>query len=500
MIKILNTKQIKEADAFTITKEPVSSIDLMERASRAFVEWFVQRFDQSKKIGIVCGTGNNGGDGLAIARLLSGWGYSVKVWIVRGLVTESSDFKTNFERIRGKLETSEIVSDADQNLFTDRHILIDAIFGSGLSRTPEGIYAQAIRCMNRTSATRIAVDVPSGLFADSPSSGEIVKANHTVTFEFPKLSFFFPQSHEFTGEWHVVEIGLHHSFVKNVVTNYFFLTLKDVRKMIKPRSRFAHKGNFGHALLVSGSLGKIGAAVLAAKAVLRSGVGLLTVHLPRCGYQVIQTSVPEAMASLDPDENIITQIPDVEKYSTIGIGPGLGQHAATTDAFKKLLTNFKKPLVIDADALNILAANTDLLSLIPEGSILTPHPKEFERIVGPWKDDFERLDKQITLAKTLNSVIVLKGAFTSIADPNGAVYFNSTGNPGMATGGTGDVLTGILTGFLAQNYTPIEAAIIGVFIHGTSGDVCRREKTEISLIASDLVEYLPQAFLKIGCK
>lgn len=499
-MRILNTKQIKELDAYTLQQEGIPSVDLMERACKAFVHWFVQRIEPTKKIGVVCGTGNNGGDGLGIARLLEEWGYPVKVWIVRGLVPESPDFKTNLERIKGKVKVTDLIKESDPGLFSDREVLIDAVFGAGLSRPPEGIYAQTILSINETEVIRIAVDIPSGLSADGPSSGAIVKAHYTLSFELPKLAFFLPQSHPFTGEWVLVDIGLNKKFIREASSPYRYTRLQEVRKIIRARSKYDHKGTFGHALIIAGSYGKNGAAILASRAALRAGLGLLTVHIPECGYQIIQTAVPEAMAEVDKDFKVFSEVQDLSQYTTLGIGPGLGQDDRTKNALAKVLEAFKKPLVIDADALNILAANRHLLPLIPPGSILTPHVKEFERLVGPWKDDFERLEKQIQLASSLQSIIVLKGAHTSIATEKGMVYFNSTGNPGMATGGTGDVLTGIITGLLAQQYSPEESAIAGVFLHGLAGDLAITDCGKDSLIASDLIDYLARAFLKVTRK
>jgi NAD(P)H-hydrate epimerase len=429
MVPILNTKQIKELDALTVKKEGILSIDLMERACRAFVDWFVQQTDATQKVAIVCGTGNNGGDGLGIARLLQDWGYPVKVWIVRGVMPESNDFKVNFQRIKDKIDISEINQEPNRELFADRDLIVDAIFGSGLSRPPEGTYAQTIRCINQTEAIRIAVDMPSGLSADGPSSGEIVRAHYTVSFQLPKLAFFLPQSYPFTGEWVTVDIGLNKSFIKNSDSNHYLITQKDVRKILKPRSRFDHKGKYGHALMISGSYGKMGAALLASRAALRSGPGLLTVHIPKCGYSILQTALPEAMTSVDTDEMMFTELSDTDQFTTIGIGPGLGQKPETVKAFAELLNRYKRPMVVDADALNILSAQPSLMAQIPENSILTPHPKEFERLVGKWGEDFERLEKQKNLAKQLKSVIVLKGAYSSIATPDGAVFFNPSGNP-----------------------------------------------------------------------
>lgn len=497
MIKILNTKQLKALDAYTIKSEEIQSIDLMERACREFVSWFVQHFDATKKIGIVCGTGNNGGDGLGIARMLLDWGYPVKVWIIRGAMAESEDFKANLSRIKGQVEVSEIVTESDRGLFSDRNVIIDAIFGSGLSRPAEGIYAQAIRCINETEAIRIAVDLPSGLSADGSSSGDIIKAHYTLTFQLPKAAFFLPQSYAFTGEWIVADIGLNKEFIKEAESSIRQVTQKDIRKIIKPRTRFDHKGKFGHALIIAGSYGKIGAAMLAARAALRSGAGLVTVHVPKCGYTTLQTALPEAMVSIDGNEHIFTEYPSLDKFDTIGIGPGLGQETGTVKAFSEVLKNFKKPMTIDADGLNILAANPELLNHIPENSVLTPHPKEFERLVGKWENDFERLEKQKRLAKELRSIVVLKGAYTSIVSPDGNIYFNSTGNPGMAKGGSGDVLTGILTAMLAQNYTAVCSSLSAVYLHGKAGDLAALDKGVYSILATDLVEFLPQSFKSI---
>ncbi|MEJ7646636.1 MAG: NAD(P)H-hydrate dehydratase [Chryseolinea sp.] len=499
MLKILIAKQIKVLDAYTIERDAISSIDLMERACRAFVNWFVANFDERIRVGIVCGPGNNGGDGLGIARLLKEKSFPVTVWIVKGQGDTTADFEQNLQRAqRTKVKIFEILhDDPETRPFEQTDVLIDAIFGSGLSRPVEGIFKWVIDEMNAATAQRVAVDIPTGLMADQTSTGSVFQANYTVSFQLPKLSFFLPGSYKYVGEWTLVEIGLHKDFISRAETHYHYITLKGCRKILKRRSRFDHKGTYGHALLIAGSLGKMGAAVLSAKASIRSGLGLLTVHVPRCGNVILQTAVPEAMASLDRSEEILTSPPTVDRYSTIGIGPGLGKASDTVKAMKSILQHFRKPMVIDADALNILAENPELLPLLPEGTILTPHPKEFERLVGTWGDDFQRLEKLREMSHKLNCVIVLKGAFTSIAEPGGNVYFNATGNPGMATAGTGDVLTGILTGLLAQQYNSLDAALLGTFLHGLSGDLAAVKKGMNSLIATDIINFLPAAYLKI---
>lgn len=497
MLKILTAPQIKALDAVTIKHEPILSIDLMERACLAFINWFSNKFDTTKSVGIVCGTGNNGGDGLGVARILSDRNYRVKVWIVRGSVSESEDFKTNLKRLYGKIEIYEIITDSDKGLFNGCHILIDAIFGSGLSRPVEGIYAQTISCINNTDSIRIAIDIPSGLMGDSHSETTVVQAHYTVAFQLPKLAFLLPENYKYVGDWLIVNIGLNEEGIAAAETDHFLIEKKDIADIKKKRLKFSHKGSYGKGLIVAGSYGKIGAAVLAAKAAMRSGVGLLTTHVPRCGYTILQTACPESMVSVDDHDTLFTKAPILTGYDSIGIGPGIGTDHDTVNAFASILKESKKPIVIDADGINILSDNKELISLIPSGSILTPHPKEFERLVGTWKDDFERLEKLKQFAVKTKNTIVLKGAFTSIASPKGHVYFNPTGNPGMATGGSGDVLTGILTALLAQHYTPLQAAQLGVYLHGMSGDFAAEEKSMEAMIASDLITFLPQAFFEL---
>lgn len=495
MTKILTIPQIKALDEYTIQHEPISSVDLMERACQAFVTWFTERFNALTKVGIVCGTGNNGGDGLGIARLLKTWGYPVQVWIVKGSMKMSDDFKTNLERLAGNgVVLYDITTEADQGLFIDCDVLIDAILGSGLSRKPEGIYAQVIHCFNQAVAKKIAIDIPSGLMADKNSEEPIARVHYTVSFQLPKLAFFLPQNQQYLGRWTLVDIGLDKKFIRDATTSHYVITQKEVKRRIKPRSKFDHKGTYGHALLVSGSFGKMGAAVLSAKAALRSGLGLLSMHIPKCGYMIMQTSVPEAMVQVDDHENYFTKHNDLSAYNVLGVGPGLGTQEQSANAFVSLLKSFAKPVVIDADGLNILALHANKEEIVPPGSILTPHVKEFKRLVGDWSNDFERLEKQKALARQLNSVVLVKGAHTAIAMPEGTLYFNDTGNPGMATGGTGDVLTGILTGLLAQGYSAKEATLIGVHIHGLAGDLAAADRGMTALIASDLIEYLPSAF------
>lgn len=494
MLKILTSDQIRAWDAYTIRNEPIASIDLMERACRQFVTWFTERFNADKKVGVVCGTGNNGGDGLGIARMLREWGYPVKVWIVRGGTGASEDFTTNLDRLSSLAEIVEVVNAGDPMALDWCDLIIDGIFGSGLSRPPEGVYAYAIEAVNKADATRIAIDIPSGLMADAPSSGSIVRADFTVTFQLPKLAMYLPGNYPYAGEWVAVDIGLKREYLKDAASSIYQLRRKDVRKIRKRRSAFGHKGDYGRAVLVSGSYGKMGATVLSSRAAIRSGLGLLTVHVPACGYTIMQTAVPEAMVSVDSGEYHIQAVPDLADADAVGVGPGLATAADTAMGLRRLLEVQRSPMVLDADALNIMAADPGLLQLLPQWSILTPHPKEFERLAGTWKNDYEKLDLLKGFAKRQNVIVVLKGRYSAIATPGGEIYFNPTGNPGMATGGSGDVLTGIFTALLAQGYSPLEASLLGTYLHGHAGDLAAADKSVEGLIASDLIDYLPQAF------
>ncbi|MCF0051441.1 NAD(P)H-hydrate dehydratase [Dyadobacter sp. LJ53] len=491
-MKILNVDQIRALDAYTIENEPVSSLNLMERAANAFVRWFCNQFVNTRPVAIFCGKGNNGGDGLAIARILSTQSYDVQVFVIEYTGNATTDFEGNLTRLMDHLQPVSIANNDDFPTLARNVICIDALLGSGLSRPVDGLLAKIIHSLNALPNKLVSVDIASGLYADKANQegDQIIEPNFTVSFQLPKLAFMMPQNAKFVGSWHLVDIGLSEYFINEIETPYHYSDKRAAEKLIKPRDKFSHKGTFGHALLMAGSYGKMGAAVLSGKACLRSGVGLLTMHIPACGYDIIQISLPEAMAVTDQDPKHLSEITDLDSYSAIGIGPGVGKALSTVNAVEKLLDNVKARLVIDADALNILSENRHLLKKIPENTVLTPHPKEFQRLAGESKDEFERLQIGIDFAKKHKVIICLKGANTAVILPNGEVHFNSTGNPGMATGGTGDVLTGIVTSLLAQKYEPVQAAILAVYEHGLAGDRAAEQRGQSALIASDLVEHL----------
>lgn len=494
-MKIPDIKTARLADAYTIENEPISSVDLMERAATQVYFWLMRNLKSKEvSIKIFCGMGNNGGDGLVLARLLATQDIYAQVFILHVSENFSHDCEVNYERLKAIPEVPMygIFSKDDFPIIDDNDIVIDALFGSGLNRPLEGVAAELVRHLNDNHAIRIAIDIASGLNGDSigDPSNPIIHADYTLSMQFPKMAFLYPENEQFVGKWEVLDIKIHPDYIENLETLNFYTTADVVRPLLHKRGKHSHKGTYGHALLVAGSTGKTGAALLASEACLRSGVGLLTTHLPKLAMLPLQVYLPEAMISVDKSDDYFSQVPDLQSYNAIGAGPGLGKADETADALKHLIQDAQVPMVLDADALNIVAENKTWLSFLPERTIITPHPKEFERLFGKTENSAQRLELQREMSRKHNIVIVLKGANTAITFPNGTCFFNSTGNPGMATAGSGDVLTGIILSLLAQRYTPEEAAIIGVFMHGRAGDKAAAEKGMEAMIAGDITKQL----------
>lgn len=496
-MKLFSAPQIKAWDEYTIANEPIASIELMERAAQGCTDWLLAHFPGQQTFKIFCGKGNNGGDGLAIARQLYQKGFETAVYILEFGKLGSPDFQQNLQRLNElPIDITFLQSPEHFPALSKEDVLIDALYGSGLNKPLDGLSAALVAHLNNSSATIIAIDVPSGLFMDASSKGnEIIKAHTTLTFQTYKLALLVAENAPYIGNVEILPIGLHPGFAETEPAPFTLVDLKGIKDVLKKRNRFAHKGTYGHALLVGGSWGKTGAVLLAARAALRTGCGLLTVYVPRGSYVIMQTSVPEAMALTDDNENIISNNKaKVEDYKAIGIGPGLGTHDETELVLEQLVLQAKVPLVLDADALNILTKAKRVLRSLPPNTILTPHPKEADRLFGDSSSDFERIQKMQQKATELGCIIVLKGHHTLIALPDGKAFFNSTGNAGMAKGGSGDVLTGIITALLAQGYAPHEAAVLGVYLHGLAGDLAVQDISMESLLPTDLVEKLPQAF------
>ncbi len=481
-MKLLSSQQIHEWDVYTIEHEPVASIDLMERAARRCTDYIIDQQLIHEHIKIFCGKGNNGGDGLAIARQLIEASMQPVIYILEFGAKGTEDFQTNLHRLHQL--TAEIYFIQSKEFFPEinrNDLVIDALFGSGLNRPLQNLSAELVQHINQFDARVVAIDVPSGMFIDKSSKGnDVIKAKYTLTFQSLKLCFLVAENAELFGVVETLDIGLHPVFLETVDTAFQLITKEEIQSYLKPRTPFSHKGNYGHALLVAGNKGKMGAAVLAARACSRTGVGLLTVSVPETGLNIMQTAFPEAMC-ITRDETI-----EWSKYSSIGTGPGLGTQDDTKQLLQLILQNYTQPIVIDADALNIIAADKQLLQSIPAGAVLTPHPKEFERIFGSAENDFKRIELVLQLSLQYSFIIVLKGHYTFIAY-SGKGWFNTTGNPGMATGGSGDVLTGIITSLLAQHYDPLQAALTGVYLHGLAADIAIAQQSLQSLLPSDII-------------
>jgi ADP-dependent NAD(P)H-hydrate dehydratase / NAD(P)H-hydrate epimerase len=500
-MKVFTCSQIRHIDSYTIKHEPIASVDLMERASVGLMSWIAKRYSSNQPFFIFAGPGNNGGDGIALARLLISIGFNVVLFILRS-DNYSTDNLENQNRIlsQGFITPVFINSSNDFPNIPQSAIIVDCLFGSGLTRPLEGIAASLVVFLNSLNAHIIAVDIPSGLFGEdnpTPNPNPCIRATVTLTLQFPKLCFFMPENFQFTGQWHLVDIGLHPQVIADTSSPYNYIDSSIVQKISIKRSRFDHKGVFGHCLLITGSYGMMGASVLAANACLRTGAGLVTVHVPRLGYSIIQQSVPEAMVDVDDNDWIFTNLSSLEKYTAIGIGPGLGTEARTVKGFINLISSVKCPMVIDADGINILAQSPELLNQLPANTILTPHVGEFNRLFGTTGSGNERLSIALEMSAKYNIIIVIKGAYTQVVCPNGNVFFNSTGNPGMATGGSGDVLTGMITSLLGQGLSPINAAIGAVYLHGKAGDIAAESISESSLKASDIIDGIGKAIMSI---
>lgn len=496
-MKIFSTAQVRLLDAKTIESEPISSINLMERAAAALFSWFAANVDADRPVDIFCGPGNNGGDGLALARMLFLTGYPVRVFYLHAK-RYSDDFSINLNRLKElgiplfPLENQIQLPDVPEE-----GIIVDSLFGSGLSRSLDGFAAKLVEHINRFSRFTVAIDIPSGLFGEEnpvPNSNPVVRADVTLSLQFPKLSFFFRENESYVGQWVVLPIGIDRRAIEQTDTPYFFLDADMVRGILKSASCFDHKGTFGHCRIIAGSKGMIGAAVLAARAAVRSGAGLVSLQLPRCGYSVAQQAVPEAMCLTDRHADCISDIVISEGCNAFCLGPGLGVDANTEKALVQFLKTVSEPLLLDADALNLIARDRQRLALIPPKALLTPHPGEFDRLFGLSGSDSERLKRAVYYAGSLGVVIVLKGAYTRVVLPDGRVFFNSTGNPGMATGGSGDTLSGLMVGLLAQGYSPENAALLAVYIHGKAGDIARDSSSREALSATDISLRFGEAF------
>lgn len=498
-MKILNSTDIHQIDNATCERQNISSIELMERAANAVSCEIISRFLPSQRIVVIAGPGNNGGDALAVARMLIEQGYRrVEVFLfnVTGKLSHDCDEECKRLITIDGVDFTEITHTFNPPYLSKNDVVIDGLFGSGLNQPLQGGFVAVARYVNDSGAYVVSIDLPSGLFGEwnaHVNKRDIMHANLTLAFQMPRLSFFFGDNHDVLGEWKLLDIELDHDKIKETPTNYFVVDSRNVAPLLHKRLPFTGKRDYGSALIFAGSTGMIGAATLCARAALKSGVGLVTVHGPRTGMQVVQTSIPEAIYEPDRNEHFISDMRLHHNHRAVAVGPGIGTREETANALQQLFQNATAPLVIDADALNCISQRPSLLGNLPPKTIITPHIGEFDRLFGEHKCEEERLKTAIEMSRQHNLIIVLKGHHTAIVRPTGRVYFNCTGNPGMATAGAGDVLTGIIASFLAQGYNPEYAATIGVYIHGLAGDLAAEEIGEFGLTAGDIAAYAGRA-------
>lgn len=504
-MKIFTSAQIKELDKYTIEHEPISSIDLMERASKAMTYAITEQWSALTPVVVFAGPGNNGGDALAVARLLADQNYRVSVYLFNIQNNLSADCAANRQRIvdNKKIKSfTEVTVDFDPPKLDDKTLVIDGLFGSGLNKPLTGGFASLVKYINQSPSYIISLDIPSGLMTEDNTyniSSNIIRADKTLTLQQKKLSMMMADMQQYVGEIKVLDIRLHEDFINITEAKYQILEESDIRKRLLTRDDFAHKGSMGHALLIAGSYGMSGAAVLAAKACLRAGAGKVTAVTPPKNYTVMQIAVPEAVLEMNRNEAYYNETVDTEPFDALGIGPGLGTLEDTAIAMISQIRRTQCPIVADADALNMLASHRAWMQQLPKNIIMTPHPTEFDRLQGgACSGDYDRLAKALDMAGRLQAYIILKGHHSALCLPNGNVYFNSTGNSGMATAGSGDVLTGIITGLLARGYQHEDACIVGMYLHGLAGDLAVKEKGKESLIASDIIQYIPAAFKQLN--
>ncbi|SDR82101.1 NAD(P)H-hydrate dehydratase [Gramella sp. MAR_2010_147] len=496
-MKILSAKQLSEADKETIKNQNITSEELMERAATLVFNEIDQRLQGAPiPIKIFCGIGNNGGDGLVVARHLLQHGYHVTVFVVNYSDKRADDFLANYEKLK------EITNDWPQLIkgednFPDINVgdfLIDAIFGIGLNRPIEGWVAKLVDVINNSEAFTLAIDMPSGLFSDKAPGKDatIIRANYTLSFQAAKLVFFLPETMDYVGDLQVLDIGLDREYIGKIESETFLIGRQEAVSLYKPRKNNSHKGDYGKVLIAGGSYGKIGSVLLTATAALRTGSGLCSLYIPKCGYDIIQTGLPEAMVITDNEDEVLSNYPSKFETDVACFGMGVGTSSKAKKALTDLLNVVNSPVVIDADGINLLAKNTDLLKHLPEYSVLTPHPGELKRLIGEWRDDFHKLELVKEFSKKYKVILVVKGAHTFTIDRD-FMYINNSGNPGMATAGSGDVLSGIITSLIGQGYEPVNAAVFGVFLHGLSGDIAAGKLGIESVMAGDIAKNLGRA-------
>ncbi|OAB78984.1 bifunctional ADP-dependent NAD(P)H-hydrate dehydratase/NAD(P)H-hydrate epimerase [Cochleicola gelatinilyticus] len=503
-MKIFSAEQLHQADKVTTKKHEITSLDLMERAGSQIFNWLHQRLQGAPvPIHIFCGIGNNGGDGLVVGRLLIENGYSVTIYVANFTDKRSKCFLVNYDKVKSISKKWPVLMTSEEDFpqINKKDIVIDALFGIGLNRSPEGWVKKLIQHINTSESFTLSIDMPSGMYADTATEDfdAVVEANHVLTFQAPKFSFFLPETGKYAPYFEALDIGLDPEFLHTTEPLAQLILKPQAQQFYRQRKKYDHKGTFGHALIIAGSYGKMGAAILSSKAAFRIGAGLVTCFVPECGYQIVQTAIPEAMTLTDKEDDLITNIEFDIEVAAIGVGMGIGTKKETVAALQKLFSEAKAPMVIDADALNCISENESLLKVLPKQSVLTPHPGELKRLIGDWKNDFDKIEKTKKFSEKYEVVVLIKGANTMTIFGD-MVYINSTGNPGMATAGSGDVLSGVITGLLSQGYDPLLASVFGVYLHGSAGNIVSQQISFEAVMASDIADTLGDAYIELFAK
>jgi hydroxyethylthiazole kinase-like uncharacterized protein yjeF len=524
-MRILTTEAMRGVDRAAIERLGLPALVLMENAALGVVDAIGRQYPEAESAAIFCGPGNNGGDGLAVARQLATRGYAVEIFLADGGRPLAGDAALQLAVCRrldlsirqlppdaGATELAEALAAAREH-----DVVIDALFGTGLARPLSGLFARLVEGLNEVPRPRVAVDIPSGLSGSSAEPpGPHLLADLTVTFAAPKVAHVFPPAADAVGELVVTDLGFPARLVEEAEGDLHLLVGEELRGLLPPRARDSHKGDFGHLLLVAGSVGKAGAAVLAARAAVRAGTGLVTAAVPAPILPIVHLGSVESMgvplpagdspAGGPPGGGALTAgaaevaLAAAAGKSALAIGPGLGQGAETVAAIRRLVSGALLPLVLDADGINAFAGRADELAARRAPTVLTPHPGELGRLLGTSAAEVQadRLAAARRAAAATGAIVVLKGSLTLIAAPGGGLYVNPTGNPGMASGGTGDVLTGILGGLLAQRLEPLDAACLAVYLHGLAGDLALARLRGPSLAAEDIIAALPAAFAELA--
>ncbi|MDE7410843.1 MAG: NAD(P)H-hydrate dehydratase [Paramuribaculum sp.] len=503
-MKLFSIEDIKAIERATLQQEGVTFHSLVMQMAASAATEIASRWRPSIRTIIFAGHESCGAVGLALAGMLMERGFNPSIYLFNiGMRSINEECKRCRDLLRSKFPDAALIEVVDKvNLpeLKSDDLVIDALFGSELREPLVGGFTSLVRYINDAGATVVSIDVPSGMLGDwnhGVLPRDTVQASLTLSRQFPRLPFFFSELAERVGEWKVIDAGMNGEASANRVSAYYLIEKDEVRSLLRKRNAFSSKADYGTALLAAGSYGMTGAAVLACNGALRAGAGKVIVRSPRCSVNVLQAAVPEAMVNADDAERNIMDFRVNVKYTAMGVGPGIGVNESTIDALELLLKHTTHPLVLDADALNCIAQRPALLSHIPMLSVLTPHSGEFDRLFGEHSSSESRLLKAVDVSRRYRLLILLKGHYTTLVRPDGKIYINSSGTPGMATPGSGDVLTGVITSLMAQGYKPEVAALIGAFVHGKAGELAVERHGEYGVLASDIAANIGTAIRKI---